>query len=157
MDCSGKTTFAKALYEKLESRNIKCNLLHIDNYNNFEVQKVIYQAHAQGAFTEELQALFYTDSIHYDKVVKAITESRQQYDVTIIEGVFLFKDYLAPALEIKVFLPVDPALAKARYVERKQKVGDNRPLSVFDDIWIPTFERYVREVNPEKMSDFICR
>lgn len=157
LDCSGKTTFASALYDKLSSKNMKCALLHIDDYNNFETQKVIYEAHAQGAFTEDFLDLFYTDSIHYDNAAKAIAESRHHYAVTIIEGVFLFKDCLAPVMDIKIFLPVDPALAKARYVERKEQIGDDRPLSVFDDIWLPAFERYVREVQPENMSDFIYR
>ncbi len=155
LDCSGKTTFATTLHDKLNSRNVKCVLLHIDDYNNLEVQKLIYDAHEKGDFTEELFERYYKDSIHYGRAANAITESRKHFDVTIIEGVFLFKDSLAPLLDLKVFLPVDTLLAKARYEKRKQMVGDNRPTSVFDDIWLPAFERYVREAEPEKMSDFI--
>jgi uridine kinase len=157
LDCSGKTTFARALYEKLNSRNINCALLHIDDYNNLAVQKRVYDAHEKGAFTEELLDLYYRDSIHYDVAADAISRSRTEYDVTIIEGVFLFKNCLEILLDIKVFIPVNPPLARTRYEKRKGKVGDNRPVSVFDDIWLPTFKRYVREAEPEKKSDFICR
>lgn len=154
LDCSGKTNYAKALYENLNSRNIQCSLLHIDDYNNLEAQKLIYDAYVKGRFTEDLLNLFYDKSIHYDNVADAITMSCAQVDVTIIEGVFLFKDYLAPLLDLKIFLPIDIDVARSRYEKRKPLVGDDRPLLVFDDIWLPTFERYVRAVQPEEICDF---
>lgn len=154
LDCSGKTTFASALHDKLAQRNIKSALLHIDDYNNAEVQKLVYEAHEKGAFTDELLTLYYNNSIHYDAVRDALIASRKDFQVTIIEGVFLFKDCLASALDIKVFLSVDPSQAWARYVKRKDKVGDHRPASVFDEIWLPAFVRYCREVAPETIYDF---
>lgn len=157
LDCSGKTTFAKTLYEKLSRSNISCALLHIDDYNNLAVQKDIYEAHETGEFTAEMLDLYCRESIHYDRVAKAIATSRSTVDVTIIEGVFLFKDCLAPLLDIKVFLPVEPEKARARYEMRKQEVGDRRAVAVFDDIWLPAFKRYATEVKPENISDFTCR
>ena len=154
LDCSGKTTYAKALYEKLSQNNINCALLHIDDYKNLAAQKLIYDAYEKGAFTEDLLNLFYESSIHYDRAANAIAASRAKYDVTIIEGVFLFKDCLAPLFDFKIFLSVEPSVARARYEERKNRVGDKRPLSVFEDIWLPTFDRYVREAQPEEKCDF---
>ncbi|MCF6197475.1 MAG: hypothetical protein L3J50_12335 [Emcibacter sp.] len=155
MDCSGKTTLAQALYENLVSRNINSRLLHIDDYNNRDVQDKVYTAYKEGVFTDELADLYYQNSIHYKAVAEAICASRQQYDVTLIEGVFLFKEDLSPLLDVKIFLPVLPDLAKSRYEKRRQQENDSRSISVFDDIWGPAFERYCREENPESKSDFI--
>ncbi|PHS79713.1 MAG: hypothetical protein COB59_00015 [Rhodospirillaceae bacterium] len=153
LDCSGKTTFSKALHGKLRGRNIKTALLHIDDYNDLKVQKLIYQAHEKGDFTKDLLNLYYNNSIHYDAVLRAVTASRENFQVTIIEGVFLFKECLLPNLDIKVFLSVDPVQARARYVKRKDDMGDKRPVSVFDEIWMPAFARYCSEVQPEKICD----
>jgi len=155
LDCSGKTTVAQALYEKLVSRNINSRLLHIDDYNNRDVQDKVYTAHKEGVFTDELADLYYQNSIHYKAVAEAICASRQQYDVTLIEGVFLLKEDLSPLLDVKIFLPVSPDLAKSRYEKRRQQEYDPRSISVFDDIWLPAFERYCREQNPESKSDFL--
>ena len=154
LDCSGKTTFAKTLSEQLTRQNIHHALLHIDDFNNLAVQKKVYYAHVAGALTDDLRELYYTDSIDYVRAAAAITASRQTSSVTIIEGVFLFKERLAPLLDIRIFLPVTPEVARMRYEKRKLSVSDLRPFSVFDDIWLPAFERYVREVQPEEKSDF---
>ncbi|VAV98149.1 hypothetical protein MNBD_ALPHA02-2357 [hydrothermal vent metagenome] len=155
LDCSGKTTCAQALYEKLVSRNINSRLLHIDDYNNRDVQDRVYTAHKEGVFTDELADIYYQNSIHYKVVAEAISASRQQYDVTLIEGVFLFKDDLVQSMDIKIFLSIEPSLARARYEKRKLSIADARPASVFDDIWLPAFNRYCREVKPESRSDFM--
>ncbi|MBL4801795.1 MAG: hypothetical protein JKY45_07855 [Emcibacter sp.] len=163
LDCAGKTNLANALYKDLLRRDIDAALLHTDDYNNGDLQKIVYEAQEKGVLTEDLLNLYYNDSIHYDRAVEAVIESRKKVDVTIIEGVFLFKECLRSLLDIKVFLYVDPEEAQARYVMRKKKVGDNRPLSVFKDIWLPSFERYCREEKPEILcevymsSRWICR
>lgn len=79
LDCSGKTTFASALQDKLIQRNIKSALIHIDDYNNAEVQSLIYAAHKKGAFTDELLKLYYANSIHYQAVREALTISRKVF------------------------------------------------------------------------------
>lgn len=157
LDCSGKTTFAKGLSEHLTRQNIHHALLHIDDYNNLVVQKQVYDAHGAGALTGELQELYYRDSIDYGRAATAIMTSREACAVTIIEGVFLFKERLAPLLDIRIFLPVAPKVARMRYEKRKLSVSDLRPITVFDDIWLLAFERYIREVQPEEKSDFTSR
>ncbi len=155
LDCSGKTTFAGALFAALQRRPVKTALLHIDDYNNHHLQKIIYQAHERGEFSEELLDRYYHDSIHYDDVADAIISSRKNHDVTIIEGVFLFKDCLAPLLDIRIFLPIAVDMARGRYTARKQQVGDSRDVSVFDDIWLPAFQRYCQAEQPEEKNDFL--
>jgi len=153
LDCAGKTTFAKALYDDMRRRDVTCRLLHIDDYNNLAVQKQVYEAHQRQVFNAALLDLYYQDSIDYQTAAQAILSSRKDYDVTLIEGVFLFKDCLAPLLDIKVFLSVDPDTARDRYAKRRIQVGDRRLPSVFDDIWLPAFRRYCDEVQPADICD----
>ncbi|PCJ35680.1 MAG: hypothetical protein COA93_02790 [Alphaproteobacteria bacterium] len=154
LDCAGKTSFAKKLYEDLTRKGIDCALLHIDDYNNLDVQKLIYTAHQNNALTAPLLDLYYENSIHYDDVITAIAKARKSHDVTLIEGVFLFKDCLMASLDIKIFLPIDPDTARKRYLSRKIQENDPRPASVFDDIWLPSFTRYCAETQPEEKRDF---
>lgn len=153
MDCAGKTTLAGLLFEDLMRQGHRCNLLHIDDYNNHQVQDRIYRSYEKGHLSEELRDLYYNESIHYQAAARAIVKSHGQYNVTIIEGVFLFKDALRPLIDLKIFMPVDPVVARERYVKRKGQVRDDRPASVFDDIWLPAFERYCQEILPESICD----
>ena len=153
MDCAGKTTLAKKIFEDLKSQGHHCTLLHIDDFNNHEVQDRIYRSYEKGLFSEELGELYYHKSIDYPAVAQAIVKSREQYEVTIIEGVFLFKDMLRPLIDLRIFMPVDPMVARRRYIQRRTEVADTRPISVFDDIWWPAFERYCMEIQPETICD----
>ncbi|VAX03443.1 hypothetical protein MNBD_ALPHA03-194 [hydrothermal vent metagenome] len=153
LDCAGKTSFAKRLYEDLTRKGINCALLHIDDYNNLDVQKRVYTAHQQQAFTARLLNLYYENSIHYDDALNAIASARKSHDITIIEGVFLFKECLMASLDVKIFLPINPDTARKRYLSRKIQVNDHRPASVFDDIWLPSFTRYCAETQPEAKCD----
>lgn len=157
MDCTGKTTFAAWLCDELTRKKIKPALLHVDDFNNHDVQKLIYDAHEKGEFTKSLLELYYHNSIHYDALAKALIRSRCEHDVTLIEGVFLFKDSLDHLLDIRIFLPIAPDAARRNYQNRRRTSGDKRPLGVFDDIWRPAHERYCGEVQPEEKSDFIIR
>jgi len=129
-------------------------VISIDDYNNTHVQKLVYEAHQKGLLTDDLRHLYYHNSIDYPAVAGAITASRRHIDVTLIEGIFLFKNALNHLLDVKVFLPISQNTARKRYAARKEKIGDDRPLSVFDDIWLPSFERYCRETRPEDTCDF---
>ena len=157
LDCAGKTSFAGQLHEKLTGLKITTALLHVDDFNNHDVQRQVYDAHNRGKLTLELFELYYHHSIDYDRLARAIPRSRARHDITIIEGVFLFKDSLNHLPDIRIFLSIDPKLARQRYRKRRRNAGDTRPLAVFDDIWLPAFRRYCDDVHPEQISDFIIR
>jgi len=157
LDCAGKTTFARRLHKKLIDRNITCALLHVDDFNNDDVQRRVYAAYNSGQITPELFELYYHHSIHYDALARAVTRSRARHDITVIEGVFLFKNSLNNLPDIRIFLSVDPKLARQRYLQRRKVSGDTRLSAVFDDIWLPAFRRYCDDARPEEKSDFIIR
>ena len=148
LDCSGKTFFSNRLYEYLKSKAHDVKLLHVDDFNNMAVQDEIYASLVDGTYSDHHAELYYNKSIDYDNAANAIFSSKLLHDITIVEGVFLYKDMLAALIDLKVFLPIDPAIAKKRYISRKNKTGDQRPDDVFDKIWIPAFNRYIEEVKP---------
>lgn len=155
LDCAGKTTFAQKLFQLLNIKGMRATLLHIDHYNNNAVQKKVYEAHIKGALTPDLLNLYYNESIDYEAAIAAISSSGQNTDVVIIEGVFLFKDIIVPLLDVRVLLLVTPDVARDRFRARKEIEHDSRPLTVFDDIWLPSYNRYNEEETPEEKSDFI--
>jgi len=155
LDCSGKTTFALKLLEELASRGHQANLLHVDDYNNLMVQEQVYQAHAAGGLTPEIFDLYYHQSIDYDRLAQAISTAKAAGKILLVEGVFLFRPPVLSLIDYKVFMEVTHQVGRSRYAARKVVVGDDRPLTVFDDIWLPAFERYCVEFNPRSGADQI--
>ncbi len=129
------------------------HLLHVDDYNNIAVQEEIYAAFAQGRFTAEHFERYYQNSINYEALIEAINNMKKKKQITIIEGVFLFRKALPELMDLRIFLSVDPKLASGRYKQRKKQVGDDRPVEVFEQIWLPAFERYCREEKPSQKAD----
>lgn len=156
MDCSGKTTLAHELLSACKDRRIEAKMLHVDDFNDLAVQSRIYSAFSAGKFSSALFDEYYRTSINYAILAKAIeNQKRQSTGVLIVEGVFLFKPPLLSMFDYKVFIEIDVTIARERYTVRKIKVGDTRPVEVFDEIWLPAFVRYCSEVEPEKIADTV--
>ncbi len=157
LDCAGKTTFAQKLLQILNLNGLKTTILHIDHFNNNDVQKKVYDAHKKGALTSDLLGLYYDESINYEDAKAAICSASQNVCVLIVEGVFLFKDIINALLDVRVLLLVNPDKARGRFAVRKEIERDDRPLTVFDDIWLPSYKRYNEEEMPEEKCDFILQ
>ena len=154
LDCAGKSTLAHSLQEACIQRDIDADLIHVDAFNNAVVQDKIYAAHASGQFAPELMEEYYHSSIDYSVLFAAIeAEKLRDTSIIIVEGVFLFRPPVDSLLDYRVFLDVPAGVAKERYVRRKVQVGDSRPVTVFDDIWLPAFERYCLEFAPKNLAD----
>ena len=85
----------------------------------------------------------------------AIETEKGRTRYVIVEGVFLFKRPLPQILDFKVFLEAEPSVARHRFKQRRVEVRDERPVEVFDQIWLPAFERYCNEENPREAADLI--
>lgn len=153
LDCSGKTTLAKALYEVSTNAGVIVKLLHVDDYNNAEKQAELYGAYAEGAFGPAQLDDYYQNSVNYDLLRKTVIDAQQGVDLLIVEGVFLYKPILASLFDYKVLLKVKPELGFERYKKRKAEVGDTRPASVFNDIWVPAYKRYEKKCRVIDLAD----
>ncbi len=154
LDGAGKTTFTNKLAENLKQVGIQSTLLHIDDFNNHDVQARIYDAYMQGKFTDAHFRNYYEASIDYGRVAAAIAEAKKQ-GLVIIEGVFLFKPQLNHLFDLRINIDVDPKIARVRFAKRKAEIGDPRPVEVFDDIWLPAFKKYVGEHGKNFRIDII--
>ncbi len=156
LDCAGKTTLANALFQACRSRGIEAKLLYVDTFNDKAVQSKIYAAYDAGGYSPDLQDIYYARSIHYVSLASAIkAEIAQGKGLVIVEGVFLFRPPIADILDFKVFLDVSAEQCRQNFFARKKHIGDPRPLSVFNDIWVPAFDRYCIEYNPKAQSDLV--
>ena len=155
LDGAGKTTFALGLQRFLEEQGREARLLHVDDFNNDEVQDRVYQAFASGELTAAHLDKYYRSSVDYRALFDAINMAKQRTRYVIVEGVFLFKQPLPQILDFKVFLETEPSLARDRFKQRRLELADERPVEVFDRIWLPAFERYCNEEKPLETADLI--
>ncbi|MCK0069971.1 AAA family ATPase [Kordiimonas laminariae] len=156
LDGAGKTTFAKELLESLKAEGLDPLLLHIDDFNNRVVQKRIYDTYMRGVFTEKHFETYYRESIEYEAVAAVIAEAKSN-GLVIVEGVFLFKPQLNHLFDLRFEIDTSPTTARARFVKRKEEVGDPRPVEVFDDIWLPAFLRYQAEYSSSFDIDVVIK
>jgi len=156
LDCAGKTTLAQLLQQQLLANGVHAELMHVDDFNDLSVQKRVYSAYCDDKLTKDLFEQYYHSSVDYVALQDAIQAAGERKSSPIIvEGVFLYRPSLADLFDVKVFLTVPYEVARKRYAARKAQAGDDRPIQVFDDIWVPAYERYCRDFSPEKAADLV--
>jgi uridine kinase len=155
LDCSGKTTLAEALVAHLKDGGREAQLLHVDDFNNHQTQKKLYASYARGEFGVDEHEDYFQNSVCYDNLKDAILKAKQPGGIVVVEGVFLFKSSLKSLFNLKVLLKIPTALGRERYAHRRQVVGDERPVSVFSDIWVPAYNRYAAECDVEAVADLV--
>ena len=155
LDGAGKTTFALGLQRFLESEGHEAQLVHVDDFNNDDVQGEVYDAFATGGFTAAHLDEYYRSSVDYRALFDAIEREKGRTQYVIVEGVFLFRRPLPQILDFKVFLEAEPAVARDRFEQRRVEVRDARPIEVFDQIWLPAFKRYCDEEKPREAANLI--
>lgn len=155
LDGAGKTTFALGLQQFLLDQGRAAHLLHVDDFNEDDVQDEVYEAFARGELTAAHLDKYYHSSVDYRALFEAIKIAKERTRYVIVEGVFLFRQPLPQILDFKVFLETEPSVARDRFKRRRLELGDERPVEVFDRIWWPAFERYCNEEKPLETADLV--
>jgi len=155
LDCSGKTFLSKKLLEKTNQYGVNSKLIHIDDYGNKEIQRTLYEKFAAGSFSADDLDMYYEKGINYNQIARCINNLKQECNILIVEGVFMFKPILRDFFNFKIFLEIDQSIAIPRYSNRKKIEMDTRPLDVFEQIWIPSYKRYCRDIDPYSLSDIV--
>jgi uridine kinase len=97
VDGSGKTTFARALHERLSMPASR--LVHLDDFVNPPQIR-----HARGRWSPEG---FWLDTYDYARIRAEVLDGPQEADpLVIVEGMFLLRDDLAALWDFSVFLDV---------------------------------------------------
>ena len=157
IDCAGKTTLAKDLSGRLEQSGIKNQVFHIDDFNNPKVEKETYRAFASGNWNENDFDRYYESIIDFQKAREAIKKVAAINEIVIVEGIFIFRQKLKITFDYRIYLEVDASVALARFEQRRRLIGDARSVEIFEDIWVRAHNKYVSEVNPQKISNLIIQ
>ena len=157
IDCAGKTTLAKNLSGQLEQSGIKNKIFHIDDFNDPKVEKETYRAFASGNWNENDFDRYYESIIDFQKAREAVEAATVKNEIVIVEGIFIFRPQLKISFNYRIYIKVDASVALTRFEERRRLEGDDRPVKIFEDIWVRAHNKYVSEVNPQKISNLIIQ
>ena len=155
IDCSGKTTFAKAMSKYFSYYNIVNNHLEIDTFNNPDIESETYRAFVSDSWGEGDLNKYYKFIINYNDLIRAVSESKNKYPLVILEGIFIYKPQLADLFDFKIYLDIDISLGRKRFAKRRRLKQDKRPFDIYDKIWMLSHIKYESEVHPKKKSDLV--
>ncbi len=155
IDCSGKTTFAKAMSKYFSYYKIVNNHLDIDTFNNPVIESETYKAFVSDSWDEEDLNKYYKLIINYSDAIRAVSEYKKKYPLVILEGIFIYKPQLADLFDLKIYLDIDISLGRKRFAERRSLKQDKRPFEIYDEIWMLSHIRYESEVHPKRISDLV--
>jgi len=155
IDCSGKTTFAKAMSKYFSYYKIVNNHLDIDTFNNPAIESETYKAFVSGSWDEEDLNKYYKLIINYSDAIRAVSESKKKYSIVILEGIFIYKPQLVDLFDLKIYLDIDISLGRKRFTKRRSLKRDKRPFNIYDEIWMLSHIRYESEVHPKLIGDLV--
>ena len=155
IDCSGKTTFAKAMSKYFSYYKIVNNHLDIDTFNNTVIESETYKAFVSDSWDEEDLNKYYKLIINHSDAIRAVSESKLKYPIVILEGIFIYKPQLADLFDLKIYLDIDISLGRKRFAKRRSLMRDKRPFDIYDKIWMLSQIRYESEVHPKQISDLV--
>mgnify|MGYP001419658759 CR=1 FL=1 len=157
IDCAGKTTLAKDLSGRLKQSGIKNEICHIDDFNDPKVEKETYQAFASGNWNENDFDRYYESIIDFQRARGVVEEAAVINEIVIVEGIFIFRPKLKITFNYRIYIEVDASVALARFEQRRRLKRDDRPVEIFEDIWVRAHNKYVSEVNPQKICDLLIQ
>ena len=155
IDCSGKTTFAKAMSKYFSYYKIENNHLDIDTFNNPAIESETYKAFVSGSWSEEDLNKYYELIINFSDATRAVSESKKKYSLVILEGIFIYKPQLVNLFDFKIYLDIDISLGRKRFAKRWSLKQDKRPFEIYDEIWMLSHIKYESEVHPKRISDLV--
>lgn len=155
LDCTGKSTFAKILYDRLSRSGVSVCLVDIDDYNDPSIEAATYEAFSKDEFTEKHLDIYYEKIIDFKSAKKEILKLKDKYSAVVVEGIFIYKQELYNIFDLTIFLRANVAIARERYRMRRNKNHDKRPIEIFDKIWVPAHDRYVEETDPYRTADIV--
>ena len=155
IDCSGKTTFAKAMSKYFSYYKIENDHLDIDNFNNPAIESETYKSFVSGSWGKKDLNKYYELIINYSDAIRAVSESQKKYPLVILEGIFIYKPQLVNLFDLKIYLDIDISLGRKRFAKRWSLKQDKRPFEIYDEIWMLSHIRYESEVHPKRISDLV--
>ncbi len=170
IDGSGKTMFTRALASYMVEHKRRIQVIHLDDFHNprevryagedqaenyyhrsFDIQKIIdnllIPARRKGKHTVTLTLL----DLDTDK-----SEIKKEYSfdsdtIILFEGVFLFREELAPYIDYNIYLDIPFEESRKRARERDARAV----LEKYDTKYLPAQAKYLEEYPPKDTADMI--
>lgn len=155
LDCSGKTYLSKSLKNYFTDVGISSVVVDIDAFNVKAIEDHTYESFSKKQFTNKDLEMYYSQIIDFNLARKKILELIDNYSITIIEGIFIYKKEFVDLFDIKVFLEIDYQIAIERFQLRQKRKNDTRSMEIFEEIWASTHFRYLKEIDPKNLSDLV--
>lgn len=177
VDASGKTMFAKKLAEYLKGSKRQIIQASIDGYHNSKSKRYqLGRDSPEGYFRDSFNnsalishllaplgpngnLTFKTEIFDYqtDSVVFALAERADLKAVLLLDGVFLFRTELLDFFDLKIFLKVDFSISVARAQKRDGFYlgSEEEILDKYKIRYVPGQQLYLKECNPENLSDIV--
>jgi uridine kinase len=170
IDCSGKTVFATDFQKYLDAKGFHTQLIALDDFHNprairysgadqsenyfnksFDIQKIIRELliplKKKGKFTVSLKLL----DLQTDKDTMTRQYSLNHQTIVLLEGVFLFRQELAPYIDYKVFLEIPFAESKKRASLRDSQETRDK----YDTKYLAAQQKYLLAYPPLSTADLI--
>jgi phosphoglycolate phosphatase-like HAD superfamily hydrolase/uridine kinase len=170
IDCSGKTEFADGLEKFLKNQGIRTQMIYLDDFHNPKkvryagrnqaenyfnrsfnisllVEKLLKPAREKGRVSTTLTLL----DVNTDKANVGKNYTITPDTVVIVEGVFLFRNEVAPYLDYKVYLDIPFEESKRRAVTRDPAAT----VTKYDEKYLPAQQKYINELAPASIADMV--
>jgi uridine kinase len=170
IDCSGKTVFTAALEKYLNLKQYPTQLINLDDFHNPKAIRYAGDDQAENYFNRSfdietiIQKLLMPlrEKGEYSVILKLLDLQTDSHDITkkysfnrhtivLFEGVFLFRQELAPYIDYKIFLDIPLELSKERAKARDSEEVNNK----YDTKYLPAQRKYLREYPPRKVADMV--
>ena len=156
---SGKTTLARKLANDF---NVETNqIVRIDNVHakDYLDAKDLFGVHDWNIIAELLSNLHDTDRLKYQtrdwKGVEGEVDVPRP-NLVIIEGIRLIRPETQKHFDLSVWIDCPIELATKRALDRNREQGDSQEeLDLWYTKWVPEAKRYVAEIKPHEIADFI--
>lgn len=174
IDCAGKTLFSESFRSFLESRHLKTQVIHLDDFHNprkirrsgFGPDELYYERIKQGysfnfdrlikellrpiceenCLTKSLTSVNWRDDSAYETCYSVTSDT-----IVLLEGIFLFLDIIARYLDYTIFLDITLDECKKRATARDP--GDL--FQSYERKYIPAFVQYLAEYPPASHAAII--
>jgi len=174
IDTAGKTKFAEALCQFLISKGSKVQTINLDDFHNpkairsfgndqvnnyynkgFDIQtiieKLLIPINENGNFSVKLTLL----NLHTDKYEIEKEFSFSKDTIIVFEGVFLFREELAPYIDYKIFIDIPLEESKNRAIIRDVPIFGEKIIKKYDEKYLPAQKKYLEKFPPTKISDMV--
>ena len=147
--------FIDSLKNYFTDVGISSVVVDIDTFNVKAIEDHTYESFSKKQFTNKDLEMYYSQIIDFNLARKKILELIDNYSITIIEGIFIYKKEFVDLFDIKVFLEIDYQIAIERFQLGQKRNNDTRSMEIFEEIWASTHFRYLKEIDPKNLSDLV--